>query len=96
MRGLVLLFFFCLVGALAVAPAAAGCQCACIGGRPKAICQSSLDVAPTCPARVCAMPSPDQRVDDPGRPSPRSAKQCRMEQVLNRAAGRYEWQQVCR
>lgn len=95
MRGLLFLLL-ALIGALTATPAVAGCQCVCANGRPKAICQSSLDVAPTCPARVCAMSTPEQRLDDAGRPSPRNAKQCRMEQVLNRAAGRYEWQQVCR
>jgi hypothetical protein len=77
-------------------PAFASCQCTCVNGRAKAMCQSSLDVAPVCPPRVCAIPPPGVQPLDTPRMPPAGAKQCRMEQVLNRANNRYEWQQVCR
>jgi hypothetical protein len=83
-------------GMLPANPASASCQCTCVNGQAKAICQSSLDVAPVCPPRVCAIPPPSMRPLDAPRTPPAAAKQCRMEQVLNRANNRYEWQQVCR
>ena len=87
-----------LLGAdvLAANAAFAACQCTCMNGQPKAICQSSLDVAPVCPPRICAIPPPSVRPLDAPRTAPVGARQCRMEQVLNRANSRYEWQQVCR
>jgi hypothetical protein len=83
-------------GMLPANPAFASCQCTCVNGRAKAICQSSLDVAPVCSPRVCAIPLPGVRPLDTPRTPPAAAKQCRMEQVLNRTNNRYEWQQVCR
>lgn len=83
-------------GMLLAGPALASCGCTCVNGQPKAVCQSSLDVAPVCSPRICAIPPLGVRPSETPRTPPVGAKQCRMEQVLNRASNRYEWQQVCR
>ncbi len=76
-------------------PAESRCQCSCVNGQVVALCESTLDIEPICPPRVCPIVTPSVRPIDPPRVPPIGTKNCSSEQVYNSATGRYEWQEVC-
>ncbi|NHZ97471.1 hypothetical protein F2P46_17340 [Massilia sp. CCM 8734] len=81
---------------LATTQASAACECSCVGGQVQAICQSSLEVRPICPPRVCPITPPAvPPISTPSVP-PIGTKQCKNEQVYNNVSGRYEWKEICR
>ena len=82
---------------LAAFPAAADCVCRCVDGAMRAICSSSTDLQPVCPAVICPMaPLGSNKPFDPPAIPPPGMTRCEQAQVLNLATLRYEWQQVCR
>jgi hypothetical protein len=76
--------------------AQAGCSCECVGGSVRAVCSSSLDIRPICPANVCLTPIPEIRPIQPLMTPPVGATSCQEQQVYNSNSGRYEWRRLCR
>jgi len=92
------LVVLCAMTALAVMvpqPAAAACDCQCVDGEMRAICSSSIDIAPICPPRVCPIAPPRVTPLPSVRVPPVGTTSCRKVQVLNENTRRYEWQDVC-
>ena len=75
---------------------AAACVCRCVDGEVRAICSSSIDVAPICAPAVCPITPPSVSPIPAPRVPPIGTDSCRMAQVLNPRTGQYEWRQVCR
>lgn len=76
--------------------ARAACTCECVNGQVRAVCSSSIDLKPICPARICPISPPAVRPVAPLSLPPLGTKSCRMEQVYNDAAGEYQWERICR
>lgn len=89
---------FVLVAVLLfVLPAAAhaDCECRCVNGQVRPLCDDALDIAPICDPDICDLPPPDIRpIDEPDIP-PLGTRSCSQEQVQNPETGEYEWQRVC-
>ena len=80
---------------MAPSPAAAACSCECVNGQEVALCDSALDIPPSCGTRVCPISPPAVRPVDPITLPPLGTEICTNEQVYNPATGRYEWAEVC-
>ena len=74
----------------------AACSCRCVNGSMQAICSSSLDIPPICPATLCGITPPAVRPISPPVIPPIGTQNCRKEQVKNPYSGRYEWRTLCR
>jgi hypothetical protein len=73
----------------------AACECACVNGQTKAICQWATETPPVCAPRVCQLAPPAvPSVFAPTVP-PIGARNCTQKQVLNERTHRYEWREVC-
>ena len=83
------------VGLVLAGPAMAACECMCVNGRMKPICESSLDLAPMCGLEMCPMTPLSMAPMAPLTLPPLGTKSCRQVQILNRGTGFYEWRQVC-
>lgn len=79
-----------------ISQADAACTCRCVNGVQKALCTSTLDVAPICPPRVCPVVNPSVAPVQAPRLKPLGTTSCRMAQVYNASTQRYEWQRVCK
>ncbi len=95
MRGILLIAAASIISAVA-GPAQASCQCACVNGSVKALCSSTIEIPPICAPQVCPIAPPAVTPITPPRIPPIGTNECRMEQVLNPATHRYEFQRVCR
>jgi hypothetical protein len=84
------------VGALAlVSNANAACQCVCMSGEVRAVCSSTLDIAPICPLRVCPItPLSVEPIQRPRVP-PLGTKKCAQRQIYNEYTHQYQWREVC-
>jgi hypothetical protein len=92
MRRLLLALFL----SIATAPAGADCVCRCVNGTVEAICARATDLRPVCSPAVCPVVPPRVAPVSPPTVPPVGTTQCRPEQVLNPATGRYEWRRLCR
>jgi hypothetical protein len=73
----------------------AACVCACVDGKVKALCTSSLDLEPICQPQLCPLTPPSiEPLRTPTLP-PLGTKSCSQKQVLNSGTGQYEWRTVC-
>ena len=87
------LFLFAM---LMPAAAQAACVCRCMNGENVPICESTLDMPPLCPPKVCPLAPPSlPPLSAPTLP-PLGTRDCTQQQVYNPATGRYEWRQICR
>ncbi len=77
------------------AHAHASCVCRCVEGHMRALCSTTLDIPPICPATICVIPPPAIAPLKPARIPPLGTFQCEQRQVLNPATQQYEWHQVC-
>jgi len=77
-------------------PIVAACECVCLNGEVQAICDSTLDIRPICPPRICPIVTPSIPPIDTPRIPPIGTKECKNEQVYNEQSRRYEWQRICR
>ncbi|WP_407174796.1 hypothetical protein [Bradyrhizobium sp. STM 3562] len=84
-----------LLGVVLAAPAHASCECRCVEGEMQALCSSSIDIAPICPATVCAIPPPSIAPIQPPQVAPLGTSECSPRQVLNPDTHRYEWRRLC-
>lgn len=96
LRFLLLALVIFLVSAGAGGRAFASCECACVEGKTQAVCSSSIDIKPICPARVCPIAPPSVRPITPPTVPPVGASNCRMEQVYDQSTHRYEYKKLCR
>ncbi len=69
------------------------CSCSCVEGRPKAVCTTSLEKPPICPARVC---NANAAVEKPNTPAMPGASNCTIEQKLNPVTHAIEREKVCK
>ena len=73
----------------------ADCYCACMNGENQPFCDSTLDLPPLCPSRVCQIETPSieplPSLDLP----PIGTTYCQQEQVYDDYEGRYVWRNVC-
>lgn len=76
--------------------AQASCECRCVGGSMQALCSSSLDIPPICPATICEIPPASIAPIQTPRIPPIGTSECSQRQVLNPATHRYEWRSLCR
>ncbi len=88
---------YILLGAIFSAPVSshAACECKCVGGEVKPICQSTLDVAPVCAPRVCPITPPSVEPVAQPRVPPVGTRSCTQKQVYNEKTGKYEWKEIC-
>ena len=69
--------------------------CRCVNGKMRALCTSSIDLRPICPAKLCPRaparlkPLPSLAIP------PIGTTRCRQKQVLSPYTGRYEWRNIC-
>jgi hypothetical protein len=75
--------------------ASASCECVCVSGEVKAMCQSSIDVQPVCAPRVCPITPPSVEPISPPRVPPIGTSRCAQKQIYNDRTGKYEWKEVC-
>jgi hypothetical protein len=73
--------------------AAARCNCLCVDGEVKAVCESGLDVEPICGPRLCPIDSP--AIEPIARPRlpPVGTTTCRWARVAIQRS--YEWHTIC-
>lgn len=77
--------------------AAARCECRCVNGEIRPLCERVTDIAPVCPQRACPMVPPSVGpTPSPAERLPLGASECRDVQVLDPRTGSYAWQRVCR
>ena len=76
--------------------AEASCVCRCVNGEMRALCSSSLDIAPICPPTICPITPPSIAPIQTPRVPPVGTTACRQVQVFNQRTGQYEWREVCR
>jgi len=74
----------------------ADCRCACVNGSVQALCTSSIDLKPICPAQICPITPPSVRPIDTPTVPPIGTSSCRNQQVYNAQKSQYEWKQICR
>src|SRR5579862_7889901 len=87
---------FATIVALALATQAqASCVCRCVNGTMRALCSSSIDLAPICPPTVCVIPPAAIAPIKPPRLPPLGTFQCQQQQVQNPVTLQYEWHRVC-
>ena len=90
-----LIITFGIAAHIAFSPAKAACVCSCVNGNNIPICESSLDIEPICPPKICPIVPPSIRpIETPSIP-PIGTTHCRNEQVYNQYTMRYEWKRVC-
>ncbi len=77
------------------AQAHAACVCRCVDGTMRALCSSTIDIVPICPAIGCGIPPAAIAPIKPARIPPLGTVQCEQHQVLNPATHQYEWHRVC-
>ncbi len=76
-------------------PAFALCQCVCMNGEVRAICDSAIDLPPICAPSVCPIVPPSiPPIHVPDVP-PVGTTHCYERQVYNYETARYEWKEVC-
>lgn len=78
------------------ADALARCVCRCVGEEVQALCDSTLDIPPICPPKICPIAPPSIPPIGPPSIPPIGTERCWQEQILNPYTGRYEWHRVCR
>lgn len=83
------------VAILIATNADAACQCLCVGGEVKAVCQSSIDLEPICSPRVCPITPPSVKPITPSRVPPVGTSKCVPKQVWDEDEGRYVWRELC-
>jgi hypothetical protein len=74
----------------------AECVCRCVNGEVKAICRSTLDIAPICAPTICPIVPPSIAPIPAPTVPPIGTKQCRPEQVYNPITRQYEWKSICK
>ena len=94
LTALALIFLTGLLGFAFKADAA--CICRCVNGQVRALCNSTIDIPPICPPRLCPIapakikPLPSLKLNPLGTTS------CQQKMVLNPKTYQYEWKRVCR
>ena len=84
-----------LMAGLLAGVANASCVCRCVNGEVRALCESTIDLPPICPPKICPIVPPSiEPIQKPTLP-PIGTKECRQVQVLNPDTNRYEWRTVC-
>ena len=84
-----------MLGLALTAQAQASCECRCVDGQMQALCSSSIDIAPICPAAVCAIPPPAIAPIQAPRTPPLGTSECAPRQVFNPGTHQYEWRMLC-
>jgi hypothetical protein len=69
------------------------CSCACADGKPRAMCTTSLEKPPICPARVC---NPNAVTDKPPMPAMPGGSNCTIVQKLDPVTHAIERERVCK
>jgi len=87
--------FVILAGVLLTSNVNADCRCVCVNGEVVPLCDSTLDIEPICPPRICPQAPPSIEPISPPSIPPIGTEDCRMEQVYNEDTGRYEWKKIC-
>jgi hypothetical protein len=77
------------------AQAHASCVCRCVDGKMRALCSNAADIAPICPATICAIPPAAIAPIKPPRIRPPATFECEQRQVLNPDTHQYEWRRLC-
>ena len=85
-----------LILMLAANSAFAGCYCTCINGVNQPLCESSIDIPPICPPKVCPIEPPSVKPINPPRVPPIGTRVCYQEYVWDHNLNKYVWKQVCR
>ena len=75
--------------------ATAGCICVCMNGYNQPLCDSSLDIAPICPPRVCPIEPPSIKPITPPSIPPIGTSVCNDELVWDDYLAQYVWREVC-
>ena len=73
----------------------ADCTCECVDGKVVAVCESSIDLPPICPPRICPLDVPAIEPIKSPRVPPVGTTDCYQKRVYNRYTGRYEWKEIC-
>jgi uncharacterized membrane protein YeaQ/YmgE (transglycosylase-associated protein family) len=84
-----------LLLAINIERAGAECVCQCVDGKMQPLCQSSIDLAPVCPAAVCPIAAPSIAPLKPATIPPIGTSQCREARVCD-TFGNCQWREVCR
>jgi len=96
MKGLLSIPAFVLVGlAVFSSPTYANCVCRCVNGDVQAICSSTLDIEPICPANICPIVPPSIEPIQPLGIPPIGTTDCHQAQVYNPYTHQYEWKTLC-
>ena len=73
----------------------AACECLCVEGQVKAICNSPVELKQICSPRICPMTSPAIKPIAAPRVPPVGTTKCTQKQVYNEKTFRYEWIEIC-
>jgi len=71
------------------------CQCACVDGQVRPICENAIDLKPICAPQVCQLVPPSVRPIQAPIVPPIGTKSCQPQQVFNSASRTYEWRTLC-
>jgi len=74
---------------------AGSCECICVNGSVRAICSSTIDIAPICSPSICPIMQPSIKPIASPKIAPIGTKQCSMQQVYNSNLSKYEWKNLC-
>lgn len=91
----IMLFCLAFLGLFASGVAMADCRCVCMGGEVQAVCNSSLDLEPICPPRICPIAPPSVEPIPQPRVPPIGTSNCVQRQVYNDYTRKYEWKEIC-
>lgn len=73
----------------------AGCTCECVDGQVQALCESSIDLKPICPPKICPQTPPAVKPIDAPVVPPVGTTHCTNKFVYNNETHQYEWMEVC-
>jgi len=71
------------------------CECKCVNGTVRAICSSSIAIAPICSPNVCPIIQPSLKPIATPQVAPVGTNQCSLQQVYNSTVNKYEWKNLC-
>jgi hypothetical protein len=72
----------------------ADCECRCVNGKMRPVCESAMDMPPLC-MDLCPLPPADLPPLPPMQLPPLGTSHCSYKQVWDSNAGAYVWKQVC-
>ncbi|GAA6203861.1 hypothetical protein NBRC116600_06580 [Thalassotalea sp. SU-HH00458] len=76
-------------------PSSASCDCICVNGVVKAICNDPLVIVPICPPQTCPIVTPTIKPIDTPKVAPIGTSHCSLQQVYNSLIKAYEWKNLC-